>query len=515
MFITDDGRTHSVMGRIPIEIIEIIGQHLDGPTFLSALQVCQLWYNALSPFVWTSFSRTQWHHPEFPIQRNIRSHNSNSVPLSNLHRVRHLEWQCNKSLTRMDSGLQNRKAFKLRKQLLLPQLETLLFERVPNLCSLTFKRLQVLPSTWILQGLGRLTNLTRLEVEAYSVAIELESLFPMLSHLEELKLLGSWFHLDPARHTRPLLREDEGAWQLKKLTMERSAIQLLWYCPDLRELQINQGGPFTKASPQVSLLPMSTCTNLAILRFLCWPHSRHTNAHETFSGLKKIKSFTSHVCSIWLLGLLCDEDGFPLLEHLELKSINFPAVMSSDIVNRSLVRILYTRPRLKSFVVRQFQADPMIIFAQQPRMTSSQLGWVCKDLETLSCELKWEIGQVKEAGQKLDMWLWEPIYRQIGQLSKLRSLSIQCNFFDKSMEAGIQQLSGAKELRALSLSFHSIYFWSKNDIVMLVQAVPKLEYMYFQRFPVGHALQVRKWLRECGCQAKLYDRTPRWRRYMS
>ncbi|KAF9181996.1 hypothetical protein BGZ51_005023 [Haplosporangium sp. Z 767] len=415
----------------------------------------------------------------------------------------------------MDSGLQNRKTFKLRKQLPHPQLETILLEQVPNLRSLSFKRLQTLPNTWILQGLGRLTNLIRLEIEVYSVAIELEPLFPMLSHLEELKLLGSWFRLDPARHTGPLLREDKGAWRLKKLTMDRSAILLLWYCPDLRDLQINQGGPFTKATSQISLLPMSTCTDLAILRFLSWPHSRYTNALEVFSGLKKVKSFTSHMCSKWLLDLLCDEDGFPLLEHLELESAGFPTILTSNIVSQSLARILYTRPRLKSFVMHQFQADPMMIFAQQPGMALSQLGWVCRDLETLSLELKWGLNQAREAGQRLNMWSWEPIYRQIGQLPKLRSLSIQCNFFDKSIEGGIQQLSGAKELRALSISCQCACIWTKEEVAMLVQVVPKLEYMYFQRFQVGHALQVRKWLRESECQAKLYDRTPRWQRYMS
>ncbi|KAF9930436.1 hypothetical protein FBU30_000487 [Linnemannia zychae] len=98
--------TYNLVSNLPTEIILEFAPYLERPSIFKAIRVCRRWSDILSPLVWKSISKTDWHIPYFPIQQSkdtIRYDDSLLVPF--LEYTQTLEWHNNLSLVPTDSIL--------------------------------------------------------------------------------------------------------------------------------------------------------------------------------------------------------------------------------------------------------------------------------------------------------------------------------------------------------------------------------------------------------------------------
>lgn len=181
----------------------------------------------------------------------------------------------------------------------------------------------------------------------------------------------------------------------------------------------------------------------------------------------------------------------PLLDHLYIGQIS-PEVGREDSF-RMLRNILETRTHLKSFRIRGGPIHPTHLFAQPGREAHD--SWGCKELESLNFSLPRSMYVKTREEQAL---VWNPIYRQIGQLSKLQSLTIICFTVEKGKDSGIQQLAGATSLRRLVLRGCEPTEWTREEILDLVRALPKLENLQLKHLEKGNYPQIKSWLSEVG-----------------
>ncbi|KAF9085388.1 hypothetical protein BGX27_003471, partial [Mortierella sp. AM989] len=77
---------------------------------------------------------------------------------------------------------------------------------------------------------------------------------------------------------------------------------------------------------------------------------------------------------------------------------------------------------------------PMEVFAR-PGLELQQ-GWGCIYLEELSLSLRWG----SNSNKREERVQWKQICRQLGQLSKLRKLTLSIRFIEKGPESGIHEL---------------------------------------------------------------------------
>ncbi|KAF9538578.1 hypothetical protein EC957_006446 [Mortierella hygrophila] len=94
--------------------------------------------------------------------------------------------------------------------------------------------------------------------------------------------------------------------------------------------------------------------------------------------------------------------------------------------------------------------------------------------------------------------VWNPIYRQIGQLPKLQSLTIIYFTIEKGKDSGIQQLVGATSVKRLVLRGCEATKWTREEIQDLVRALPKLENLHLKPLEKGLFSQIKSWLCEAG-----------------
>lgn len=83
--------------RLPLELILQISNYIDSPTLVAFLCVCRDWLSLLLPLCYRFISRTQWHHPTFPLRDPARLHDPALAAL--LAQIHSLEWFSNLALT--------------------------------------------------------------------------------------------------------------------------------------------------------------------------------------------------------------------------------------------------------------------------------------------------------------------------------------------------------------------------------------------------------------------------------
>ncbi|KAG0199346.1 hypothetical protein BGX28_007371 [Mortierella sp. GBA30] len=494
--------TPSLMSRIPPEIFLEFGIYLDGPSLLSALQVSRQWQHILGPLMWTTITDNQWSHRRFPIQPNddITVKAILQELQQQLHLVRHLEFPD-----------PNHKLYSVVENLLCtPRLwyprcwtvSQLTFQRTlgltPELRSLTIKTsdFDLKPA---LEVLCRLENLRRLVIDIRDPngwKATLESLLPWFAQLDELDLGGEWYAYDRKECMKPL-QKTETALKLRKLAIGLHDLPLLRYCPDLLEIELRsiEGGSWRPDS----LRPLVSCPKLEVFKLLTPKYdlngdfnqtllSLTSDFADTLSALKNLRvlayPFVSPNQVEFLLPLAsasCSSDGYvsessvrnggtstsgqiqadrgsgsrepglrlPLLEHFET------TVQYTDEAKlhapRLLPDILRTRPKLKGFIVRDYDFSPWDIFV---RPGSEQQEWACKGLQTLTIRFS-------EGSCQLDLLEWhqlsESIRRQAVQLTELKSLKIQSQSLKELFKAVILGAAPMANLQSLSLLDESPY----------------------------------------------------------
>ncbi|KAG0014438.1 hypothetical protein BGZ80_010438 [Entomortierella chlamydospora] len=393
----------SIAGSLPPEVIFYFGQYLQGSSLVSSLQVCRHWNQILSPYVWKSISKMQWHHPYFPlgtIFEDIYSDDGTNAVCPEIQLLQHLEWWSDLTIShKIDEAVE-------------------LTEEFPFSC-LELRHLEKLDLTiW----------------EHDSDGLPPEKIYPLFQKLKELKLYGTWINFED-----------------KDLSSLRHSPSSCFFQQNDASMTLNLRVP-EGPSIRSSLLPLLNFPNLEKLKLYNDSSSRLRSRAwrelpRVIPALKKLRSLAICVFSLDHIKFLCAPSGYrqrhddkdlppsttkdsndseqclalPLLEDLEIDPYGFlEDCLEEDYkkYGECLFNILKTRHLLKRFIAEGRFLQPEDIFAR-PKM-EEQDGWACKDLETLL------IGFYLDLRSKVDHRERSKIvYRQIGELPKLRRLAIQ------------------------------------------------------------------------------------------
>ncbi|KAG0304501.1 hypothetical protein BGZ97_001468 [Linnemannia gamsii] len=561
------------MDSMPTELIEAFGQYLDGPSLYSSLRVCRFWFNALSPLIWSHISKTQWHRTGFPIRQVFDAYDDSPLR-PKLLQIRHLEWAAN-------SDLKDVSAITIRKEIARSRLVQLL-RMAANVRSLELQMPITADELVLLQSIAELRQLRRLRIEATGLdmfAIRLQDMDDTFSKLETLESSGHWLHIDLSSWERP---QDAQQWRMERLSVGYYALPILWHCENLRELEIRifEGFGFQRSEKR-SLRPLQTCRNLEVLKI-----HRYTRQDtlldlvETIGTLRQLRSLSFSILDFSFFDLLCrpsaivlaendhhlrkqqtgnkkedDETGhtsarppddnddhgdlpLPLLENLTIISVDVGdnTFSALDRLSAQFFNILRTRPLLKGFQVQGFGFCPWDIFAQPGQ--ELEHGWACLGLETLKLHFK-SLDPRKMNSKEKRYRIWQPIYRQLGQLTKLRSLMIQCWSLEKGTDVGILELAqplpssvgltsgdGQRRSKSASISLaqnrptatdyalpsklkarltelSSLYLsdskgmtWSRTELEIVLALFPKLKDLNLRPLNPGNGKEIQKWLKE-------------------
>ncbi|KAF9945395.1 hypothetical protein BGZ72_001375 [Mortierella alpina] len=386
----------------------------------------------------------------------------------------------------------------------------LLFTYTPNLQTVALELGEMNTYFSCLEALNQRT-LRRLELEVSKWECVAHKMLPLLSGLEELRLTGntsSWTTSIP-RDRLPL---PGTIWRLTKLRIHCLDATILQYCPELRELEIYWLRSIPDDPP--ALREILTCTKLEALTFRSFDRfPRLQDLPELLTSLRGLKRLALSAHSVAEVEFLCALDGhatlpgnvaaqmtensadclgswygnenkvlpLPLLEHLSIAAERLPMnANNSSRLHLALSRILKSRPALKTIVVQGLRFDPRRL---------SMEDWVCKDLETLSLEFPRSLRVLPDAARQ---GLWRHVYRQIGSLSKLKSLMLCCADVEIGADSGIEALAEASGLERLALVDALPATCTIARLWQLLQIFPKLSALCLFR----DDKLVTEWLKE-------------------
>ncbi|KAF9938378.1 hypothetical protein BGZ67_000219 [Mortierella alpina] len=466
--------------RLPLEIVAEIGQWLDGKTLLAALQVSKTWYKVHYPILWNSLTEPQWSHPRFPFHERLGqgglSKYESFFPLS---------------ISRQEEAA---RIFTLRS----------ILKQLRNLRSVALGiDWKYGPAIIYVSDLLHCPHLKSLKISAtdFSYKKDTGDILLLVSRLEELYLTQSsadiFFKGCDESNLPPL-----AVWEMRKLRIAHEDMVMLRYCPKLRELEIKLQARLFQLPPRPQA--MKACPELEVLRITAenqYDGPVFCDLAETFKSLKRLKVLLLPIRNVDQLESLClPEDSqevsssgtLPILEHLELSDVQLDlGVTKSDNLHQLLVKILRTRPLLKTFVFRGHEVKPWQLFAQSSLECHKE--WQCMALETLDLHFTWRL-YTRPREERCE--LWRSVFRQIGKLPKLKSLTILCDGLEKSIDAGILELGGARSLECLDLCDRQAPLRTKDEVVTLMQVVPGL--VSLSLAPTSNPKQIASWIKETG-----------------
>ncbi|KAF9568343.1 hypothetical protein EC968_002954 [Mortierella alpina] len=480
--------------RIPPEIIAEIGQWLDGKTLLAALQVSKTWYRVHQPILWSSLTEAQWSHPQFPFYERMSTDDRfANIPKYQgfLPLVRHIAYQ---SLISRDD--EYGRLFMLQA----------ILQQTRNLRSLALKVVWrhefVFSVASALKHCPQLKSL-RISCPDFRYIKDKRNVISVVSQLEELylpQISPYYFFKDCQESNLPPL----AVWEMRKLRIAHGDMPMLEYCPKLRELEIRLDVSLSYLRPQAIM----ACPDLEVLKITIegrYDEPFYCNLAETLRSLKRLKFLQLPIRNVDQIESLClsedshddassltDTQVLPMLEHLEMSDVQLKIrVAKSDELHKCLTNILRTRPLLKTFIFRGHEIKPWHLFAQ-PGLESRN-EWRCMALETLDLHFTWRLytRPLEERSAQ-----WRSVFRQIGKLPKLKSLSIVCDGLEKSIDAGILELGGAKSLARLHLCDRQEPTWTKEEVMTLMQVTPSLVFLSLS--PTSNYDQIVNWIKETG-----------------
>ncbi|KAG0380338.1 hypothetical protein BGX24_008904 [Mortierella sp. AD032] len=99
------------------------------------------------------------------------------------------------------------------------------------------------------------------------------------------------------------------------------------------------------------------------------------------------------------------------------------------------------------------------------------------------------------------MSVWRRVYRQLGELKKLATLTIRCIGLQTSSDAGIEYLYGLPKLAFLTLSDDKGMVpvatdWTRSEIKRIVGSLPKLIRVDLNQFVGNNRLVVEEAMEE-------------------
>ncbi|KAF9124043.1 hypothetical protein BGW39_008504 [Mortierella sp. 14UC] len=479
------------------------------------LWVCRRWYHALLPLVWSTVSVYQWHHPSFPI-RPLVTPSKDPALLPYLSLIRHIFWADNILVSSTTPATKPLKT--IARQMSASRFAWLLHNS-PNLATLSLRRYCSGFDPVFYHAVAAMPNLKSLCIHApsHKTRIPIEDMFPLFARLEELHIAGFWYNQEGLTGSRFLNSIKTTPWRLKKLKCNRPDWALALYCPDLTFFEILSTEPFSTPLA-ISLRFLLAFPKLETVK-LPYKAGRDsfTDLIYTLQSLKALRSLTFNICRKEELEFLCspyfdsqitytmqNEDptsnqarkgqgllSLPLLEYLHIHHINLRD--NYEACFRMLHNILVTRVNLKSFQVNREILNPTYMFARPGQ--EARDDWGCKGLESLVFSMAKSM-YLRTAEE--DWAYWQPIYRQLGQLSRLESIEIKCSKVQVDKNSGILQLSGAKNLKRLVLRGTESVKWTRKEVLDLLMVLPKLEILQVKPLKKGFFLKIKAWLCEAG-----------------
>ncbi|CAO3573018.1 unnamed protein product [Mortierella alpina] len=484
-------------------IIEAFGRHLNGSSLLACIQVCQRWHHVLRPLIWTSITKTQFYHPQFPLHSPCTPEGIAALQ-RDLLQVRHIEWSC--------SATTNHRRWRAPRNPTMPlplamdQLG-LIFTYTSNLQTLTLHLGDMDAHLACLEALSPRT-LRRLEIIAVKEeCVALDRIIPLVSELKDLRLTGR--HSWTTTISRTSLPPPGTIFKLTRLHIHCLDKALLQYCPELRELELYWPRLNLPDTP-LALREILTCTNLETLTFTP-DHGLPLvqNLPEVLTSLRGLKRLTFLANSVAEVEFLCALDAgdvasqmtertansldsqygngvlvLPLLEYLHITAAEVLPTDDHSLarLHHWLNRLLASRPALRTIIVQELEFDPRELFME---------NWACKNLEALSLEFTWTLSALSDEER---VRLWRRAYCQIGTFSKLKALMLRCAGLERGDDSGIEALAGASGLQQLALVDELSETWSKEEVGRLLQIFPKLTALFL--YPLPSDEEAITWLQE-------------------
>ncbi|KFH65438.1 hypothetical protein MVEG_08916 [Podila verticillata NRRL 6337] len=531
------------MPRLPLELILQISKYIDNPTLVTFLCVCRDWHSLLLPLCYRSISRTQWHHPTFPLRDPARLHDPALAAL--LAQIHSFEWFSNTALT--DGGIEasqlrekqpeGKRQFMPGRQVPTPQLMRMLGMMTQTLSTLIVHH----RSPWlgetltpVILQLDRLTTLHLSFEGGYEFAPLLtaeKTWVPLLSRLEELELGGQPRMLRMNEVVRQqILALAPLPWKMKTLKVPTWQMGWAEFCPLLKWLEIDHRYSSTYGASG-SITPDTTplgvwCPVLETLKLTGWSREEHTyNQGLVVASLKRLKSLTLNkrlrkdIFDFLIPGKLAQqnsetigqEEGLPcpMLEHLEvpIRPERFPT--DTDATS-PVCLLLRARPKLKRLVLPSARCDPRVVFAlssssgQGAGEGESDTEIVCMDLEHLAIGLYppstgWRFQPTVALPKQEHEVFWRIAFQQLCGFRKLRLLSLVGRRIDRSIALEeLEKVGGWPCLERLIVSDEQVSEWGREELRQWMELLPSLKWMHLKPVKFGHLEEIAKWMAELG-----------------
>lgn len=183
----------------------------------------------------------------------------------------------------------------------------------------------------------------------------------------------------------------------------------------------------------------------------------------------------------------------PALEHIIINNVDIDSNQSEE-YGRLVPEILKTRPLLKTFL--HFSSINLrTLFPQPGKDTDNK--WACTGLEKLAIRVTWM--NQGESEEHTRQEVCRPMYRHLGEMKSLKSLTIWRKTIDKSPEGGISQLAGAVKLERLAIKDVQWWVVDREEMLSLVRAMgPKVNLLHRTPLQPGDSELVRECLQEAG-----------------
>ncbi|KAF9370218.1 hypothetical protein BGX21_005637, partial [Mortierella sp. AD011] len=210
-----------------------------------------------------------------------------------------------------------------------------------------------------------------------------------------------------------------GPWEITELNIEPEAIPLSAICPELRELTAGCDRDFVR---QVPMKPVMAYSKLEILKLdLSFSSlSDHVKVCTSITSLKRFEIVVEFPNQVEFpqTGQSTVYPPLPSLQEIITKNTR-----GRDYTNnlRFLEDILfYPKDKRKPqgvFCVEGCAVNHLVVCGVAPH------GWVCNNLQELRLNLLWlesGVGSAEEMNRR-----WIKVYRQIGDLEHLKTLSVE------------------------------------------------------------------------------------------
>ncbi|KAF9092814.1 hypothetical protein BGX29_010274 [Mortierella sp. GBA35] len=219
---------------------------------------------------------------------------------------------------------------------------------------------------------------------------------------------------------------------------------------------------------------------------------------ETLPRMERLRTISMVVTNqnqLQFLEIVKGSDHLPAIKVLVLE------VFAADVQlwlehQRSVKEILKTCASLTKFEIKGIFIDPLMVFAQAGGDDGD--SWRCAQLRELWLEVSMPILSNSTHNGRPNAIVWKSIYRQLGVLTCLESLTLRSPRIDRTANAGLSQLQGIPRLQKHVLMNMNGTPWTRQQIHDLLLMAPHLSSLRLNPLSMDDKDQVKSFLRQEG-----------------